>query len=230
MYKDELSANDQQRVHSVYPGNIDERHEGSHHHNSLHGRIVGLSHFQAKPLLQKALVAALISSLLFIFCSARGNIGILIGLPTRWMYVVAHLLGAFGNTLLLWAVMSFKLKRKDNKVSKYDLTLWAVYSTFFYHFAAALAYTFVSNQGFYIAAYSLWWLRALLCIPVGFRLLALGDSKFRASGVTLIVAIVSSCPLAMPGYMALAQWIVAKLSAVLLALVLYYCAQSKYYR
>lgn len=186
---------------------------------------------QANRLLIWALAASLVSTLLFVSCSVRGGIGGYLGLPVQWLYVAAHLLGCFGNTILLWSILSIRLRyEKEVTFATYFscFSFYAVYATAIYHIACAVSYAFVEVKTLYMFAVSMWVVRTFFGIHVALVLFKYGDSLFRATAVLLFIYYIAGAPYVLPAYLGIAQWIVAKLAALGMAITLYYCGRSKY--
>ena len=201
------------------------------HHRSKYKYMPLCGWMRATHLLVWALAASLLSTLIFVLCSVRGGIGNYLGLPVQQLYVVAHLFGCFGNTILLWSILSIRL-RYEKKVT-FDtyfncISFYAVYATAIYHIACAISYAFVEVKVLYMFAVSMWWIRAFLGLHVVLVLFKYGDTLYRVTAVALLIYYIAGAPYVLPTYLAMVQWIAAKLSAVGMAVLLYYCGRSKY--
>lgn len=201
------------------------------HHRSRYKYLPLCGWIRANCLLIWSLAASLVSTLLFVLCSVRGGIGIYLGLPVQWLYVAAHLLGCFGNTILLWSVLSIRL-RYEKKITFFTYfncySFYAVYATAFYHIACALSYAFVEVKTLYMFAVAMWWVRTFLGMHVVLVLFKYGDSLYRVTAVLLFIYFIAGAPYVLPTYLGIIQWIVAKLAAMGMAIMLYYCGRSKY--
>ena len=174
------------------------------------------------PLLKMAFVSAVLSTLLFVAASPLLGINVYFPFPVQWVYVVAHLLGGFGVGLLLWAIVS----EPDEQGKRDWLQCAAVVTLVLYHLVAAVSYGFMFSYGLYKFAMMLWWARMVLILTVVFDFIVFGDELLNIAGVLLLLAMVASCPFTLPGGWSVAQWIVAKITALLLALMLYVNAKS----
>ena len=216
------------KVHGKRDGNSSHAH---HHHHATYDRILLFGSMRPGQVLVWALAASLLSNLLFVFASVRGGIGIALGLPLQWLYAGGHLLGCFGNTVLLWAIVSVELRHEDNlSFTSYfsRITYLAAYATALYHLAAAVSYAFVDVKPLYALALSLWWVRTLAGMNVVGVFFKYGDSIFRMTAIILFIYYLAGCPYVLPGYLAFAQWLIAKLAALGLSIMLYYAGRSKY--
>ena len=175
--------------------------------------------------LRWALAAALASTLLFILGSYQAGIASALSLNGRWLMVAGHLLAAFGNSVLLWGTIAAFGRFTSRNLTIFYLSVPLVAA---YHLAAAIGYLF----GFYYNPYTvatmlLWSLKTILCCLVAFAFLSLGnkyyrDDLFRITALTLLTVSVASCPFSLPGFWGIAQWVVAKLAALLLPVLLYW--------
>lgn len=208
----------------------DDMHHHKHHH-SKYKYLPLCGWMRARRLLFWAMVASLLSTLIFVFCRVRVGIGINLNFPVQWLYVVAHLFGCFGNTILLWAVLSISL-RYEKKVTfaTYfnSFSFYAVYATALYHIACTASYAFVEVKSLYVIAMVMWCVRTFFCIPVVFILFKGGDSLYRVTAIILFIYYIAGTPNVLPTYLGMVQWIVAKIAAIGMAIMLYYCGWSKY--
>ena len=173
----------------------------------------------SRKVLRWALAAALASTLLFILGSYQAGIASALSLNGRWLMVAGHLLAAFGNSVLLWgAIRAFceLTERKDRWPSAAAAFVMA------YHLSAALGYVLAFRYGFLTVTLLTWTLKTLLCCAVTFDFMTLGDGLLAAIGLTLLIACIAGCPFALPDGWGTAQWVVAKLAALLLPVLLYW--------
>ena len=169
--------------------------------------------------LRWALAAALTSTLLFILGSYQAGIVPAASPSSQWLMTAGHLLAAFGNSVLLWGairVFCKMTKRKDRWPSAAAVLVMA------YHLSAALGYVLAFRYGFLTVTLLMWTLKTLLCCAVTFDFMTLGDGLLAATGLTLLIACIAGCPFALPDGWGTAQWVVAKLAALLLPLLLYW--------
>ena len=169
--------------------------------------------------LRWALAAALASTLLFILGSYQAGIVPAASLSSQWLMVTGHLLAAFGNSVLLWgAIRAFceLTERKSRWLSAAAVFVMA------YHLSAALGYMFTFRYGFITVTLLTWTLKTILCCAVTFDFMTLGDGLLAAIGLTLLIACIAGCPFALPDGWGTAQWVVAKLAALLLPVLLYW--------
>ncbi|MCR4809971.1 MAG: hypothetical protein K5896_08945 [Prevotella sp.] len=169
-----------------------------------------------------ALIAALLSTLLFILGSSQAGIASLFGLSIARLNMSGHLFGTVGNGLLIWAATTVS----DMEARRDRLPLVAIVLTIAYHLVAIVGYAVGFQYGLFEVTLAFWALKTLLWCALAFDFLTLDDSQFRAAGVLLLLAGIASCPFSLPGGWGLAQWIVAKLSACVLALELYSCSDE----
>lgn len=208
----------------------DDMHHHKHHH-SKYKYLPLCGWMRARRLLFWAMVASLLSTLIFVFCRVSVGIGINLNFPLQWLYVVAHLLGCFGNTILLWGVLSIRLRyEKDVTFATYfnSFSFYAVYATALYHIACTASYAFVEVKSLYVIAMAMWCVRTFFCIPVVFELFKGGDSLYRMTAISLFIYYVAGTPNVLPTYLGMVQWIAAKIAAIGMAVLLYYCGCSKY--
>lgn len=173
----------------------------------------------SRKVLRWALAAALTSTLLFILGSYQAGIVPAASPSSQWLMVAGHLLAAFGNSVLLWgAIRAFcKLtERKDRWPSAAAVFVMA------YHLSAALGYVLAFRYGFLTVTLLMWTLKTILCCAVTFDFMTLGDGLLAAIGLTLLIACIAGCPFALPDGWGIAQWVVAKLAALLLPVLLYW--------
>lgn len=175
--------------------------------------------------LRWALAAALTSTLLFILGSYQAGIVPTASPSSRGLMVAGHLLAAFGNSVLLWGTIAAFGRFTSRNLTIFYLSVPLVAA---YHLAAAIGYLF----GFYYTPYTvatmlLWSLKTILCCLVTFAFLSLGNKYYRddlfwITALTLLTVSVASCPFSLPGLWGIAQWVVAKLAALLLSVLLYW--------
>ena len=194
----------------------DTRHRKHHHHRSLARRL------RSTRYLRMALVAALLSTLLFILGSSQSGIASLFGLPSIRLIMAGHLFGTVGNGLLIWAATT----ASDMEARRNRLPLVAIVLTIAYHLVAIVGYAVGFQYGLFEVTLAFWALKTLLWCALAFDFLTLDDSQFRAAGVLLLLAGIASSPFLLPGGWGIAQWIVAKSSACGLALQLYLCSDE----
>ena len=159
------------------------------------------------------------STLLFVLGSYQAGIASALSLNGRWLMVAGHLLAAFGNSVLLCgAIRAFceLTERKDRWLSAAAAFVMA------YHLSAALGYVLAFRYGFLTVTLLTWTLKTLLCCAVTFDFMTLGDGLLAAIGLTLLIACIAGCPFALPEGWGTAQWVVAKLAALLLPVLLYW--------
>ena len=175
--------------------------------------------------LRWALAAALASTLLFVLGSYQAGIASALSLNGRWLMTAGHLLAAFGNSVLLWGTIAAFGRFTSRNLTIFYLSVPLVAA---YHLAAAIGYLF----GFYYTPYTvatmlLWSLKTILCCLVAFAFLSLGnkyyrDDLFRITALTLLTVSIAGCPFSLPDGWGIAQWVVAKLAALLLPVLLYW--------
>lgn len=168
--------------------------------------------------LRWALAAALASTLLFILGSYQAGIVPAASPSSQWLMVAGHLLAAFGNSVLLWgAIRAFYETEPETRWPSAAAALVMAY-----HLSAALGYVLAFRYGFLTVTLLTWTLKTLLCCAVTFDFMTLGDGLLAAIGLTLLIACIAGCPFALPDGWGTAQWVVAKLAALLLSLLLYW--------
>ena len=168
--------------------------------------------------LRWALAAALASTLLFILGSYQAGIVPAASLSSQWLMVAGHLLAAFGNSVLLWGTIRAFYETEPK-------TRWPSAAAAFvmaYHLSAALGYVLAFRYGFLTFTLLMWTLKTILCCAVTFDFMTLGDGLLAAIGLTLLIACIAGCPFALPEGWGIAQWVVAKLAALLLPVLLYW--------
>ena len=175
--------------------------------------------------LRWALAAALTSTLLFILGSYQAGIVPAASPSSQWLMTAGHLLAAFGNSVLLWGTIAAFGRFTSRNLTIFYLSVPLVAA---YHLAAAIGYLF----GFYYTPYTvatmlLWSLKTILCCLVAFAFLSLGnkyyrDDLFRITALTLLTVSIAGCPFSLPDGWGIAQWVVAKLAALLLPVLLYW--------
>ena len=173
----------------------------------------------SRKVLRWALAAALASTLLFILGSYQAGIVPAASPSSQWLMTAGHLLAAFGNSVLLWGairVFCKMTKRKDRWPSAAAVLVMA------YHLSAALGYVLAFRYGFLTVTLLMWTLKTILCCAVTFDFMTLGDGLLAAIGLTLLIACIAGSPFALPDGWGTAQWVVAKLAALLLPLLLYW--------
>ncbi|MBQ9655054.1 MAG: hypothetical protein IJV38_03420 [Prevotella sp.] len=219
------------KVHDRHDGSSSHAHHHHHHRYATHDRIPLFGSMRPGRVLVWALAASVLSTVLFVFASVRGGIGMAMGLSVQWLYAGGHLLGCFGNSVLLWAIVSVEL-RYEEKVTFASyfkrITYLAAYATALYHLAGAVAYAFVDVKPLYALALSLWWVRTLFGMNVVGEFFKYGDSIFRVTAIVLFIYYLAGSPYVLPGYLSFAQWMIAKLAALGLAVMLYLAGRSKY--
>lgn len=169
------------------------------------------------PLLQIAFASAVLSTLLFVVASPFIGVITYNSFPIQWVYMSAHLLGGFGVGTLLWAVISGPARNSKH----YWLQCGAVVSLVLYHLVAAVAYCLMFGYGSYRMTMLFWWVRMLLILTIVFKFITIYDELLRITGILLLLAMVASCPFSLSEGWGLVQWIVAKVTALLLAIMLY---------
>lgn len=169
--------------------------------------------------LYSALATALLSTLLFILGCHQAGIASALSLNSQWLMVAGHLFGAFGNGVLLWIATSAFSEMVNRK--NHWLCSVAVFVTA-YHLIAAMGYSVGFRYDFFYITLLLWGLKTILCLYAAFDFMTLGDGLLEAIGLTLLVASLSGSPFALPAGWGIAQWILAKLTALLLAILLYW--------
>ena len=183
--------------------------------SALHYRLLTM------PVLRRALVAALLSLLLFVLGCPQASLAVRYGLPGRELMIVAHLLGAFGNSALLWgAGMVFHKYYCKCR----GQILVATISVLAYHLVAAVSYALCFASYLYEVTLVFWFLKAVLCCYVAIGFLMLGDPEYQIGGFMLLLANVAGSPFVLTDGWALAQWILAKATTLGAAIQLYYCA------
>ena len=192
------------------------RHRHHHHHRSLARRL------RTTRYLRIALAAALLSTLLFVLGSSQAGIASLFGLPFKRLNMAGHLFGMVGNGLLIWAATTVS----DMEARRGRLPLVAVVLTIAYHLVATMGYAVGFQYGLFEITFAFWTLKTLLWCALAIDFMTLIDSQFRAAGVLLLMAGISSSPFSLPGGWGIAQWIVARLLACCLALQLYWCSDE----
>ena len=192
------------------------RHRKHHHHRSLARRL------RTTKYLRIALIASLLSMLLFILGSPQTGITSFFGWTINRLNMAGQLFGIVGNGLLIWAATTVsKMETRRGK-----LPLVAIVLTIAYRLVAIVGYAVGFQYGLFEVTLTFWALRTLLWCALAIDFITLDDSQFRAAGVLLLLAGIASCPFSLPGGWGLAQWIVAKLSACVLALELYWCSDE----
>ena len=194
----------------------DTRHRQHHHHRSWARK------FRTTRYLRIALIAALLSTLLFILGSSQAGIASLFGLPYIRLNMAGHLFGIVGNGLLIWAATTVS----DMEARRDKLPLVAIVLTIAYHLVAIVGYAIDFQYGLFEVTMVFWALKTLLWCALALDFLTLDDSRFRVAGVLLLLAGIASCPFSLSGGWGMAQWIVAKSSACGLALQLYWCSDE----
>lgn len=179
----------------------------------------------SRKVLRWALAASLASTLLFILGSYQAGIVPAASPSSQWLMTAGHLLAAFGNSVLLWGTIAAFGRFTSINLTIFYLSVPLVAA---YHLAAAIGYLF----GFYYTPYTvatmlLWSLKTILCCLVTFAFLSLGNKYYRddlfwITALTLLTVSVASCPFSLPGFWGIAQWVVAKLAALLLPVLLYW--------
>lgn len=168
--------------------------------------------------LRWALAAALASTLLFILGSYQAGIVPAASLSSQWLMVAGHLSAAFGNSVLLWGTIRAFYETEPK-------TRWpnaAAALVMAYHLSAALGYALAFGYGLYHVTLLSWGLKTVLCCFLGIEFMMLGDGLLTAIGLTLLIACIAGCPFALPEGWGIAQWVVAKLAALLLPVLLYW--------
>ena len=175
--------------------------------------------------LRWALAATLASTLLFILGSYQAGIVPAASPSSQWLMTAGHLLAAFGNSVLLWGTIAAFGRFTSRNLTIFYLSVPLVAA---YHLAAAIGYLF----GFYYNPYTvatmlLWSLKTILCCLVAFAFMSFGnkyyrDDLFRITALTLLTVSIAGCPFALPDGWGTAQWVVAKLAALLLPVLLYW--------
>lgn len=183
------------------------------------GRIRGIAAFGSYSVLRWAFAASLVSTLLFILGSYQAGIVPAASPSSQWLMTAGHLLAAFGNSVLLWgAIRAFceLTERKSHWLSAAAAFVMA------YHLSAALGYVLAFGYGFLTVTLLTWTLKTILCCAVTFDFMTLGDGLLAATGLTLLIACIAGSPFALPDGWGIAQWVVAKLAALLLPVLLYW--------
>jgi hypothetical protein len=194
----------------------DTRHRQHHHHRSWARRL------RTTRYLRVALIAALLSTLLFILGSSQAGIASFFGLPIARLNMAGHLFGIVGNGLLIWAATTVS----DMEARRGKLPLVAIVLTVAYHLVAIVGYAVDFQYGLFTVTFAFWALKTLLWFALAIDFMTLIDSQFRVAGVLLLMAGIASSPFSLPGGWGITQWIVAKLAACGLALQLYLCSDE----
>ena len=173
------------------------------------------------PVMRMALTAAMLSLLLFVLGCPQSGLAVRFGLPGRELMIGAHLLGAFGNSALLWgAGMVFHKYYCKCR----GQILVATISVLAYHLVAAVSYALCFASYLYEVTLVFWFLKAVLCCYVAIGFMMLGDPEHQIGGFMLLLANVAGSPFVLTDGWALAQWILAKATTLGAAIQLYYCA------
>ena len=180
-----------------------------------------------EPLWGSALLAVLASVALFVLANGWVGVAALWGLPIRWMYTAGHLLAGYGMSVLLWPLC---MDDDDDGIRRPDRWKQAAIVTIcFYHLVAAVAYFLLFAGLLSELTLASWVLKTLFCGFFIIPCLLSGDFFLGIVGVLLLVVCVAGCPFLLPDSWAIAQWVVAKVATVLLAVELYHFHISEKY-
>ena len=194
------------------------------HSRSIRG-IAAFSSADAVTVLRYALAASLAGTLLFVTAHFLPSTMPAFALMLRGMFVAAHLLLAFGGSVLLWAVVSVP----DEMTGECDdLHKGAAILNALYHLAAAVGVAVGYRYGMYYVVLVLWWLRSLAGLFVIIDFVLRGDGSLQLAGVLMLLFFIAGCPYLLPDLWGVLQWAVAKLAVVCLCVQLYRCAVRLY--
>lgn len=178
---------------------------------------------QRTMLLYAALAAALLSTVLFVAGEVRIGLGYAAGIPTRWLYAAAHLLGAFGTGVLLWAfVRKYETESEIHNYALYAATFAAVA----YHLSASVGYVLAFGPDIYLLTMILWWMRMLLSPTFIVESLYVCENEMLLTAVIIVLAFAASAPYAVEGFPGVLLWSCAKVLAVLMAAQLYWLVKD----
>lgn len=209
----------------------EQSHAHKHEHNLI-DKIVYNSHsfITNYKVLCIALATALLSTIVFIFGSKQAGIADALSLSIQWMMMAGHVLGIFGNSVLLWGgIRAFSQYYENNTTILYSAAVFV----FIYHIIAAIGYAYGYMFSSYLIVISTaWGLKTITGCYVAVKFMVgnkyYRDDLFLVTGVVMLVSYVTNSPLALPGDWGLAQWVIAKLTAMLLVLLLFWnCIDDK---
>ena len=181
---------------------------------------------QQKPPLGLALTALLLSMLLFALNNGAWQLAARLGLSRDGVYAFGHLLAAFGIGVLLWGV-TLVIERSDNQRDRILRT--AVIVVVLFHIVAAVANALSFGHHLYATSIFFWGLRLLAGFFIGFNFFTFEDTRLRSAAGLLLLMFVAQSPFMLGGFWFFVQWIIGKLAAIWLAILLYRCAQSRYF-
>lgn len=187
--------------------------------------IAAFSSIDARVVLLYALAAAVAGTLLFV----AGHL-LPVAVPATVMlqpamFVTAHLLMAFGGSILLWAVVSVP----DEMTGECEvLNEGAAIVNAIYHLAAAVGVALGYRYGMYYVVLVLWWLRSLAGLFVIIDFVLRGDGSLQLAGVLMLLFFIAGCPYLLPDLWGVLQWAVAKVAVLWLCVQLYRCAVRLY--
>lgn len=194
------------------------------HSRSIRG-IAAFSSADAVTVLRYALASALLGTLLFVTAHFLPSTMPAFALVLRGIFVAAHLLLAFGGSVLLWAVVSVP----DEMTGECeDLHEAAAILNALYHLAAAVGVALSYRYGAYYVVLVLWWLRSLAGLFVIIDFVLRGDGRLQLAGVLMLLFFIVGCPYLLEEPWGLWQWVVAKFAVVCLCVQLYRCAVRLY--
>lgn len=175
---------------------------------------------QREPLLGSGLLAVLLSVMLYVLANGWLGIATGFGLPVRWMYVTAHLLAAYGMTVLLWPIASEEEDDPDDNPDRWLQV--AILTICAYHLVAAVAYALSFRDILYEVTFAMWLLKTVFCSFIILDLFVADSFVRNAAAFFLFVACVAGYPTLLPDNWGICQWLLAKAATIALAVALYY--------
>ena len=179
-----------------------------------------------KLLMRTALASMLLAAVLFLLAGRWVEATFGYGLPYRWMYVVAHLLSAYGMGVLLRPVVRRRdMLRSHHSVlldkgpNRWELTaVWAIVA---FHLVAAVMYALEFAWFLYEVTFAFWLLKTFFCAFLIYDFLTEDHLALRPAGMLLIVICVAGSPFHLPGNWAFVQWFTVKVVTAAFAIELY---------
>ena len=175
-----------------------------------------------------ALLAVLLSVVLYMVANLWMDFYVTLGLSVQWLYVAAHLLAAYGMAVLLWPIVVRQVGSRCHHEHSVALhtgpdrwEIGGIVAITAYHLVAAVAYALSFAGLLYEITLGFCMLKTFLCCFIIFDFLTEDKLSLRFAGVMLLIVCACGCPYHLPETWAFVQWLIAKTATVALAIELY---------